>query len=91
MEETAINENGGEIEFAYTDGFAPEFRDFSFENNVGNISVVETSFGFHIIEILSQTKKRKALKEAGEAITIESSERTIDSIFNIASYPSISF
>ena len=36
---------------------------FSFENNVGNISVVETSFGFHIIEILSQTKKRKAVKQ----------------------------
>jgi len=79
------NENGGEIEFAYTDGFAPEFRDFSFENNVGNISVVETSFGFHIIEILSQSKKRKAVKVANLALRIESSERTIDSIFNIAS------
>ena len=79
------NEKGGEIEFAYTDGFAPEFRDFSFENNVGNISVVETSFGYHIIEILSQTKKRKAVKVANLALRIESSERTIDSIFNIAS------
>jgi hypothetical protein len=79
------NENGGEIEFAYTDGFAPEFRDFSFENNVGKISLVETSFGFHIIEILSQTKKRKAVKVANLALRIESSERTIDSIFNIAS------
>ena len=79
------NEKGGEIEFAYTDGFAPEFRDFSFENNVGNISVVETSFGYHIIEILSQTKKRKAVKVANLALRIESSERTIDSIFNSAS------
>ena len=79
------NEKGGEIEFAYTDGFAPEFRDFSFENNVGNIAVVETSFGYHIIEILSQTKKRKAVKVANLALRIESSERTIDSIFNIAS------
>jgi hypothetical protein len=79
------NEKGGEIEFAYTDGFAPEFRDFSFENNVGNIDVVETSFGYHIIEILSQTKKRKAVKVANLALRIESSERTIDSIFNIAS------
>ena len=79
------NENGGEIEFAYTDGFAPEFKNFSFENNVGNISVVESGFGFHIIEILSQTKKRKALKVANLALRIESSERTIDSIFNSAS------
>ena len=79
------NEKGGEIEFAYTDGFAPEFRDFSFENNVGKISVVETGFGYHIIEILSQTKKRKAVKVANLALRIESSERTIDSIFTIAS------
>jgi len=79
------NENGGEIEFAYTDGFAPEFKNFSFENNVGKISVVESGFGFHIIEILSQTKKRKALKVANLALRIESSERTIDSIFNSAS------
>ena len=79
------NENGGEIEFAYTDGFAPEFKNFSFENNVGKISVVESGFGFHIIEILSQTKKRKAIKVANLALRIESSERTIDSIFNSAS------
>ena len=53
----ASNENDGEIEFSYLDGFAPEFKDFSFENRVGKISVVETDFGFHIIEILSQGKK----------------------------------
>ena len=79
------NEKGGEIEFAYTDGFAPEFKDFSFENKVGKISVVESGFGFHIIEILSQTKKRKAVKVANLGLRVESSERTIDSIFNIAS------
>jgi len=79
------NEKGGEIEFAYTDGFAPEFKDFSFENKVGKISVVESGFGFHVIEILSQTKKRKAVKVANLGLRVESSERTIDSIFNIAS------
>jgi len=79
------NEKGGEIEFAYTDGFAPEFKDFSFENKVGEISVVESGFGFHVIEILSQTKKRKAVKVANLGLRVESSERTIDSIFNIAS------
>lgn len=79
------NEKGGEIEFAYTDGFAPEFKDFSFEGKKGNVSVVETDFGFHVIEILSQTQKRKAVKVANLGLRIESSERTIDSIFNIAS------
>ena len=81
----ASNENDGEIEFSYVDGFAPEFKDFSFENNVGKISVVETDFGFHVIEILSQSRRKKAVKVANLALKLEASERTIDSIFNITS------
>jgi len=83
--DVASNENDGEIEFSYIDGFAPEFRDFSFENRVGKISVVETDFGFHIIEILSQSKRKNAVKVANLGLKIEASERTIDSIFNITS------
>ncbi len=60
------NQNGGEIEFAYFDNFAEEFRNFSFENNVGSIDVIETEFGFHVIEILSQNKKQRAIKVANE-------------------------
>ena len=81
----ASNENDGEIEFSYVDGFAPEFKDFSFQNRVGKISVVETDFGFHIIEILTQSKRKKAVKVANLALKLEASERTIDSIFNITS------
>ena len=83
--DVASNENDGEIEFSYIDGFAPEFRDFSFENRVGKISVVETDFGFHIIEILSQSKTKNAVKVANLGLKVEASERTIDSIFNITS------
>ena len=83
--DVASNENDGEIEFSYIDGFAPEFRDCSFENRVGKISVVETDFGFHIIEILSQSKRKNAVKVANLGLKIEASERTIDSIFNITS------
>ena len=79
------NENDGVIEFAYIDGFAPEFRDFSFEKRVGSIDVVETDFGFHIIEILSQGKKQKAVKVGNLALKVEPSERTQDSIYNLAS------
>ncbi len=79
------NEKNGEIEFAYIDGFAPEFRDFSFEKRVGSIEIVETDFGFHIIEILSQSKKQKAVKVGNLAFKIEPSEKTRDSVYNIAS------
>ena len=79
------NENDGIIEFAYIDGFAPEFRDFSFEKRTGSLDVVETDFGFHVIEILSQGKKQKAVKIGNLAVKIEPSERTRDSIYNVAS------
>ena len=79
------NDNDGVIEFSYLDGFAPEFRDFSFEKRVGSIEIIETSFGFHIIEILSQGKKQKAVKVGNLAIKVEPSERTRDSIYNITS------
>ena len=81
----ASNENDGIIEFAYIDGFAPEFRDFSFEKRTGSLDVVETDFGFHVIEILSQGKKQKAVKIGNLAVKIEPSERTRDSIYNVAS------
>ncbi|RIA08692.1 peptidyl-prolyl cis-trans isomerase D [Flavobacteriaceae bacterium MAR_2010_72] len=76
------NEKEGVIEFAYTDSFAPEFRNFSFENNKGDIDVVRTSFGFHIIEILDQQNKSRAIKIASLARKIEPSEETVDNVFN---------
>lgn len=79
------NEQDGEIEFAYSAGMAPEFKDFSFENNTGDIDVVKTSFGYHIIEILEQKNKQRALKIASIAHEIEPSEKTIDNVFNLTS------
>jgi len=79
------NEKDGEIEFAYTDSFAPEFRDFSFENNKGDLDVVKTSFGYHVIEILSQTDKQRAIQVATIARKIEPSQETIDKVFRDAS------
>ena len=57
--EKKISNDFGEIEFTFFDGFASEFRDFSFENEVGSLDVVETVFGFHILEILDKEKKKK--------------------------------
>ncbi|RYH75757.1 peptidylprolyl isomerase [Flavobacteriaceae bacterium 144Ye] len=83
--DTVSNEKQGEIEFGYNDSFAPEFKAFSFDNKVGDIDVVKTSFGYHIIEILDQKNKSKAVKVATVSRTIEPSEKTIDEVFNTAS------
>jgi parvulin-like peptidyl-prolyl isomerase len=76
------NEKGGEIEFAYQAGMAQEFKDFSFENKKGDLKVVKTSFGYHIIEILDQKNIQRTLKIATIAVAIEPSEKTIDAVFN---------
>ena len=76
--------NDGVIDFVYTDPFDPvisDFRDFSFENNTGSIDVVETVFGFHVIEILSHGKKEEAVKVADLALSIEPSKKTTDILF----------
>ena len=50
-----------------------------------DLGVVKTVFGFHVIEILGQTDKQRALKLATLAQTIEPSEETIDQVFNTTS------
>ena len=67
------NEKEGVIEFAYTDGFAPEFKAYSFENPKGSLGVVRTDFGYHVIEVLSQGKPQDAFKVATIAQEIEPS------------------
>lgn len=76
------NANDGEIEFAYGASMAPEFKAFSFENGVGAVDVVRTDFGYHIIEILEQGEKSKAVKVGHLAQRIEPTKRTLDGLFN---------
>ncbi|MBT8288434.1 MAG: peptidylprolyl isomerase [Flavobacteriaceae bacterium] len=76
------NEKDGEIEFDYDAGMAPEFKAFSFDNGVGAIDVVQTSFGYHIIEVLEQGDKQRVIKIANLAAEIEPSEETVDEVFN---------
>lgn len=76
------NEQGGEIEFDYRAGMAPEFKAYAFENNEGDIAVVQTSFGYHVIEILEQKSFSQALKIATLADKIEPSDQTLQDIFN---------
>ncbi len=75
------NEKEGVIEFAYTDGFAPEFKAYSFENLKGSLGVVRTDFGYHVIEVLDQGQKQDAFKVATIAQEIEPSVETIDEVF----------
>ncbi|WP_299101928.1 SurA N-terminal domain-containing protein [uncultured Winogradskyella sp.] len=76
------NEQDGEIEFDYRAGMAPEFKAYAFDNKVGDIDVVQTSFGYHIIEVLEQKSYNNTLKIATIADKIEPSDETLQAVFN---------
>ena len=78
-------ENEGRYDWHPYNTMVPEFNDFEFEGNVGDLGVVKTIFGFHIIEIEGQKDKKKAIQVGTIARKIEPSEATIDKIFRDAS------
>ena len=76
------NEKEGVLDWYAYNSMVPEFRDYTFENNKGDIGVVKTDFGFHVVEILDQKAKTRMVKVATLAQKIEPSENTIDDVFN---------
>lgn len=81
----STNQLGGIWKRRYNqESWGEDFRQFSFESKVGGFSLIESIYGFHIVEILSKTKKRKAVKVANLGLTVEYSKRTDDSLYNLA-------
>ncbi|NNL17087.1 MAG: peptidylprolyl isomerase [Flavobacteriaceae bacterium] len=76
----SIEKEGRYDWYAYNT-MVPEFRDFTFEGNKGDLGVVKTAFGFHIIEIEGQKDKQKVVKLATIGRKIQPSEKTIDNVF----------
>lgn len=76
------NEKDGEIEFDFRAGMAPEFKAYAFDNKVGDVDVVQTSFGYHVIEVLDQKSFNKTIKIATIADKVEPSDATLQDVFN---------
>ncbi len=80
--DTGSVEKGGHYDyFGYNTMVAP-FRDFCFEGKVGDLGVVETQFGFHIIEVEGQKGIHPAYKIATVTKEIEPSESTLSMVFS---------
>ena len=76
--------NGGRYDwYSYNRMVAP-FRDFTFENPVGSMDVVESQFGYHIIEVEGQRNVQKLVKLATITQEIEASEPTLSDVFSRA-------
>ncbi|WP_100614189.1 peptidylprolyl isomerase [Confluentibacter citreus] len=84
--DTGSIENGGEYDWhPYNTIPVPEFNDFEFEGKTGDLGVVKTVMGFHIMEVLGQKGQSKVAQVATIAKKIEPSEETISTVFRNAS------
>jgi len=76
------SEDGGELGYFGPGDMVPEFDNYVLENNPGDVGVVETDFGYHVIHIEEQTEREKAVKIATIARELEASERSRNNLFN---------
>ncbi len=74
-------QQGGDLGYFSPGQMVGPFNDFVFNNPVGTIGMVETDFGFHIINI---TDKQDAIKLATVARKIQPSDATNDKIYTKA-------
>jgi peptidyl-prolyl cis-trans isomerase D len=74
-------QQGGDLGFFGPNQMVKPFNDFAFGNPIGKIGLVETEFGYHIIQV---TDKQDAVRLATIAQKIEPSEATNDKTYTQA-------
>ena len=79
------SDKGGDLGYVGPGKMTKEFNDFIFDNKTGTLGVVETEFGFHVVEVQEQKNKQKAMKFATISKEIEASEKTLNEVFANAS------
>lgn len=75
------NENGGELGWFSPGDMVPAFNDFVFNNDQGDVGVVESQFGYHVIDIQQQTQPQKAVKLATIVRAVEPSNESRNNLF----------
>ncbi len=61
------------------------FTDYSFNHEPGDVGLVMSQFGYHIIQVLDKAGQEEAVKIISISREIVASEETRDSIYNVAS------
>jgi len=72
---------GGDLGWFTYGQMVPEFNDFIFTGKKGQIGLVETPFGFHIIKINDLTQPEKAIKMVSIVRNVEPSQETENETF----------
>ncbi|OYU84365.1 MAG: peptidylprolyl isomerase [Flavobacterium sp. BFFFF2] len=74
-------QQGGDLGFFAPGQMVKPFNDFVFNNSVGKIGLVESQFGYHVINV---TDKQDGVRLATISLKIEPSEATNDKIYSQA-------
>lgn len=80
--DTSNKEQGGDLGYFSPGTMIPAFDNYVFDNATGDVGVVETPLGYHVISIDDQTESARAFKVATIAREIEASEKTMNNLFN---------
>ncbi|MEK6451540.1 MULTISPECIES: peptidylprolyl isomerase [unclassified Myroides] len=80
-EDPGSKNNGGKYEDIPNGQMVKPFNDFIFNNPAGKIGLVETDFGYHVIQVIN---KKEGAKLATVALKIEVSDATADELFTKA-------
>ncbi len=75
---------GGDLGWFVYRTMIPEFRDYSFENSKGDMGVVQSQFGYHIIRIDDQKNRQRNVQVATFSRKIDPSEKTENEVFEKA-------
>lgn len=68
--------------FTHESGFVEPFKNAGFNNEVGDVVVVETDFGYHVIEVINKTKPSRKVEVVAVNHIVAPSEQTIRSVYN---------
>ncbi|MBS0025867.1 SurA N-terminal domain-containing protein [Chitinophaga sp. 22321] len=78
-------QTGGEYDLTPSSQFVPEFKAFAFDGTKGQVKVVKTQFGYHVIEIMDQKNIGPAIKVAYLGKSVEASKETNNAAYGAAS------
>ncbi|MCW3462411.1 peptidylprolyl isomerase [Chitinophaga nivalis] len=78
-------ETGGEYDITPSTQFVPEFKAFAFEGAKGQIKVVKTQFGYHVMQVMDQKNIGPAIKVAYLGKSVDASKETNNAAYGAAS------
>ncbi len=78
-------QNGGIYDLTPTSQMVPEFMQFAFDHRKGDIGVVKTQYGYHVMKVLDQKHFEMAYKIAYLSRPMDPSQQTDNAAFAAAS------